>query len=293
MLVLTLICGITFVGGIVFGKNLANLGITSDNALQNHQQLLIKLLLAIAPLLGILIIIDKFDFAPLLPRIFPPLLLIYIAAYFNQTILGLGCFCLGLVLALELSGKLSRQKMRQLLLAVGAMSFALSLLLFFLQPVQAMLQPSKIINGVVHQTTLFTCAPSSIATLARHTRKHPNLTEKDVVKLTKTNRFGTTTLEEIRAMEKLQLNPEYRHNLAIEDLINLNRPALLHVKEKNKNNEGIRFSHAVALLSIDLDRELIVIGNPLYGLQIKTFQDMKGYWYGEAILLTHRSRTRS
>ena len=285
MIISILICILAFVGGAWLGKKLAAIGITSDNALQNHQKLLTWLLLAIALWLGILIVIDKFNFASLLPQIFPPLLLIYIGGYFSQIIVGVGCFALGLAIALELSGKRSRQKMRQLLVAVGAITLALSLLLFFLQPVQALLEPAKIINGVVHQTTLFTCAPASIATLARYTKQHPQLTEKDVVQLTKTNRFGTTTLAEIRAMEKLQLNPQYKHNLTIQDLTELNRPALLHVKEKNKNNEGVRFSHAVALLKIDRERELIVIGNPLYGLQIKTFQEMQGYWYGEAILV--------
>lgn len=285
MMISIIICILAFLAGAWLGKNLAASGVTSDNALKNQQKLLTWLLGAIALLLGSLIIIDQFNFTPLLPQIFPPLLLIYIGGYFSQIIVGLGCFALGLAIALELSGKRNRQKMRQLFLAVGAITLALSLLLFLLQPVQALLAPAKIVNGVVYQTTLFTCAPASIATLARYTQQHPQLTEQDVVQLTKTNRFGTTTLSEIKAMEKLALNPQYRHNLTIQDLIELNRPALLHVKEKNKNNEGVRFSHAVALLKIDPVRELIMIGNPLYGLQIKTFTEMQEYWYGEAILV--------
>lgn len=285
MMISIIICILAFLAGAWLGKNLAASGVTSDNALKNQQKLLTWLLGAIALLLGSLIIIDQFNFTPLLPQIFPPLLLIYIGGYFSQIIVGLGCFALGLAIALELSGKRNRQKMRQLSLAVGAITLALSLLLFLLQPVQALLASAKIVNGVVYQTTLFTCAPASIATLARYTQQHPQLTEQDVVQLTKTNRFGTTTLSEIKAMEKLALNPQYRHNLTIQDLIELNRPALLHVKEKNKNNEGVRFSHAVALLKIDPVRELIMIGNPLYGLQIKTFSEMQEYWYGEAILV--------
>lgn len=172
------------------------------------------------------------------------------------------------------------------MVALGTISFALSILLFFLQPVQALVavQP-KIINGIVMQTTPYTCAPASIATLARLTRQHPRITEKEVVKLTKTNRFGTTTLSEIRAMEKLELNPQYRHNLTINDLITLNKPALLHVKEKRKTGKGVRFSHAVALLSINAQKGLILIANPLYGLQIKTFKEFSQYWFGEAILV--------
>ena len=285
MIILALVCSLAFAGGAIFGKNLAAIGVTSDNALKNHQQPLIWMVVAIAPMLGLLIAIDKFNLMPLLPKIFPPILLIYLAGYFNEIILGMGSFCLGLLIVLEMSGKRSRQKIRQLLIALGAIACALSILLFFLQPVEALVGQPKIINGIVFQTTPFTCAPSTIATLGRYTKKHPRLTEQDTVKLTKTNRFGTTTLLEIRAMEKLRLNPKYRHNLAIDDLITLNKPALLHVKEKNKTRKGVRFSHAVAFLFIDPEKEFIVIGNPLYGIQIKTFQDLDEYWFGEAILV--------
>ncbi len=283
---LVLVCALAFACGGMLGKNLAAVGVTSDNALQNYQKPLVWMLIAIAPLLGILVILDKLHLASMLPRIFPPMLLIYLAAYFNETIVGLGCFFLGLLLFLELSGKRSRQKIVQLMLALGTISLALSILLFFLQPVQALVatQP-KIINGVVMQTTAYTCAPASIATLARVTEQYPYLTEQEVVKLTRTNRFGTTTLSEIKAMEKLGLNPQYRHNLTVNDLIALNKPALLHVKEKRRTGKGVRFSHAVALLSIDAQKGLILIANPLYGMQIKTFSEFGQYWFGEAILV--------
>ena len=287
MIILALVCSLALAGGALLGKNLAAKGVTSDNALKNHQKPLIWIFGAIAPILGILIIIDRLNLASLLPKIFPPMLLIYIAAYVDETIVAIGCFCLGLLICLELSNKHSRPKIRQLLMAIAAISCALSMLLFFLQPVQAMVGKPKIINGAVMQTTPYTCAPASIATLARFTRKYPQLTEQDAVKLTKTNRFGTTTLAEIKAMEKLGLNPEYRHNLTLQDLSNFRRPALLHVKEKNKNNQGVRFSHTVAFLSIDIEKELLVIANPLYGIQIKTFRDLEGYWFGEAILVNY------
>lgn len=283
---LVLVCALAFACGGMLGKNLAAVGVTSDNALQNYQKPLVWMLIAIAPLLGILVILDKLHLASMLPRIFPPMLLIYLAAYFNETIVGLGCFFLGLLLFLELSGKRSRQKIVQLMLALGTISLALSILLFFLQPVQALVATqAKIINGVVMQTTAYTCAPASIATLARVTKQYPYLTEQEVVKLTRTNRFGTTTLSEIKAMEKLGLNPQYRHNLTVNDLIALNKPALLHVKEKRRTGKGVRFSHAVALLSIDAQKGLILIANPLYGMQIKTFSEFGQYWFGEAILV--------
>jgi hypothetical protein len=239
----------------------------------------------VVPLLGGLIAIDKFNLAPVLPKIFSPRLLIYLAGYFNEIIIGLGCFFLGLLLLLELSGKRSQLKILQLLLAMGAIAFALSVLLFMVRPVQDLVAQPKISNGIVMQTTPYTCAPSTIATLARYTKKQPNLTEKAAIALTKTNRFGTTTLAEIRALKKLGLNPQYRHNLTVDDLINLGHPALLHVKEKNKSGKGLRFSHAVAYLAADPIKKLVLIGNPLYGLQIKTFDELDQYWFGEAIIV--------
>jgi hypothetical protein len=285
MISLVLVSVLAFAGGGILGKNLAAKGITSDNALKNYQKPLLYLLLAIAPFLGSLILLDKFHLAPLLPKILPPMLLIYLAGYFNEVLLGLGCFFLGLLVFLELSGKRSPQKMLQLLVATGAISFALSILLFFLRPVQALVTQSKISAGIVMQTTPYTCAPASIATLARYTQKYPHLTEKEAVELTTTNRFGTTTLAEIRALKKLDLNPQYRHNLTIDDLITLGQPALMHVKEKSKTGKGVRFSHAVAYLAVDRTKKLVLIGNPLYGLQIKTFAELDQYWFGEAIIL--------
>jgi hypothetical protein len=285
MISLVLVSVLAFGGGCILGKNLAAKGITSDNALKNYQKPLLYLLLAIASFLGSLILLDKFHLAPLLPKIFPPMLLIYLAGYFNEILLGLGCFFLGLLVFLELSGKRSPQKILQLLVATGAIAFALSILLFFLRPVQALVAQPKIIAGIVIQTTPYTYAPASIATLARYTQKYPHLTEKETVKLTKTNRFGTTTLAEIRALKNLDLNPQYRHNLTVHDLITLGQPALMHVKEKSKTGKGVRFSHAVAYLAVDHTKKLVLIGNPLYGLQIKTFAELDQYWFGEAITL--------
>jgi hypothetical protein len=283
MINLVVVCTLAFGGGAILGKNLALKGITSDNALKNYQKPLLWLLLTVVPFLGGLIAIDKFNLAPVLPRIFPPRLLIYLAGYFNETIIGLGCFFLGLLFLLELSGKRSQLKILQLFLALGAIAFALSVLLFMVRPVQDLVAQPKISNGIVMQTTPYTCAPSTIATLARYTKKHPNLTEKAAIALTKTNRFGTTTLAEIRALKKLGLNPQYRHNLTVDDLINLGHPALMHVKEKNKSGKGLRFSHAVAYLAADPTKKLVLIGNPLYGLQIKTFAELDQYWFGEVI----------
>lgn len=178
MITFSVVCGLAFIGGAVFGKFLADTGINSDNALKNCQKPLVWGLGGIALLLAILIIIDKFNLVSILPKIFPPLILIYIAAYFNETIVAMGFFCLGLLVCLELAGKRSRRRIRQLLVAIATISLALSILLFFLQPVAAMVNNSIIINNVVMQSTPYTCAPASIATIARYTQKHPKITKR-------------------------------------------------------------------------------------------------------------------
>ena len=284
MLELIFISISAFMVGTFSGKFLATKGITADNALENHQKPLIWIIFGIGLIIAFLLIIDKFNLAPLLPKVFPSIILLYFAGYFHHIIVSFGCFTFGLLLLLELSGKRSRRRMCQLGVSLGAIAFALSILLIFLRPVDRLLGKAKIIDGVVWQTTSFTCAPSSIATLGRYSQQIPNSTEKEVVKLTQTNRFGTTTLAEIRAMKKLGLQPEYKHNLSLNDLAEFNKFALLHVKEKNHRN-GHKFSHAVALLLIDPVEKLVVIGNPLLGIQVKTFASMEDYWLGEAILV--------
>ncbi|MDJ0688597.1 MAG: peptidase C39 bacteriocin processing [Xenococcaceae cyanobacterium MO_188.B32] len=284
MLELIFISISAFMAGTFSGKFLATKGITADNALENHQKPLIWIVSGIGLIIVFLLIIDKFDLAPLLPKVFPSIILLYFAGYFHQILIGFGCFTCGLILLLELSGKRSPQRIYQLIISLGAIACALSILLIFLRPVDPLLGTPKIIDGVVWQTTSYTCAPSSIATLGRYSQKSPNSTEREVVQLTKTNRFGTTTLAEIKAMKKLGLQPEYEHNLSLKDLAELNKFALLHVKEKNPRN-GHKFSHAVALLLIDPDEQLVVIGNPLFGIQVKTFASMENYWLGEAILV--------
>ena len=284
MLELIFISTIAFVTGTFSGKFLATKGITADNALENHQKPLIWIIAGLGLITVFLLIIDKFNLAPLLPQVFPSIILLYFAGYFHQILIGFGFFTFGLLLLLELSGKRSRRRMYQLGVSLGAIAFALSILLIFLRPVDHLLGKAKIIDGVVWQTTSFTCAPSSIATLGRYSKLNSDSTEREVVKLTQTNRFGTTTLAEIRAMKKLGLRPDYQHNLSLNDLAELNKFALLHVKENNPRN-GHKFSHAVALLLIEPDEQLVVIGNPLFGIQVKTFASMEDYWLGEAILV--------
>ena len=43
--------------------------------------------------------------------------------------------------------------------------------------------------------------------------------------------------------------------------------------------------HAVALLEVDPVAQTITVGNPLYGRQVKAFDELDGYWLGEAVLV--------
>ena len=84
-------------------------------------------------------------------------------------------------------------------------------------------------------------------------------------------------------MEKLGLNPEYHHDLSLEDLLKRNQMALLHVKQRWLSQQ---FPHAVVLMGIDTEKEQLILGNPLFGVEAKSFSELKGYWFGEAIFVS-------
>ena len=163
----------------------------------------------------------------------------------------------------------------------------ISLILIFLVdqtlPIAKYLKTDKVVNDfVVLQTTGYTCAPATIATLGRYTKKYPNLTEKQVVKLTLTDKVGTSTLKEIQTLDELGFDPEYLNHLDVNQLVSINKPAILHVKEEYKNRI---VSHAIAFLGINESKQTILLANPLYGLQIRYYDDMRDYWNGEAIFI--------
>lgn len=62
----------------------------------------------------------------------------------------------------------------------------------------------------------------------------------------------------------------------------INLPAILHVKEPVGKN---LINHSVALLSVDRDKKMFKISNPLYGIEYKSYEQMKGYWYGEGVFV--------
>ena len=218
-------------GGFL-GNDLAKKGITADNALEKHQKTARIIFIGLAAILTVLIIIDRSNVAYYVPQLFPHFLSLYIQAAFDNVLLCVGFFLFGLLFLLELSGWSSKKRRNQLLVGLAAITFCLSVLFYLFSPIVNDVGELKIVDGVVIQSTTVTCAPASIATLARLSGKHPEITEKEVTKLTRTNRLGTNTLAEIAAMKKLGLNPDYHHDSTLDDLVNRKQMALLHVKQR-------------------------------------------------------------
>ncbi len=269
--------------GGYLGNDLARKGITAENALEKHQKTARIIFISLAGLLTLLIIIDRSNISYYLPQLFPHILSLHIQAVFDNVLLCFGFFIFGLLFLLELSGWSSSKRRNQLLVGLGAITFCLSLLFYWFSPIISDVGELRIVDGVVLQSTTVTCSPASIATLARLSGKHPEIEEKEVVKLTNTNRLGTNTLAEIAAMEKLGLNPEYHHDLTLKDLISRKQLALLHVKQRWLSQQ---FPHAVVLMGIDTEKEELIIGNPLFGTETKPFSELKDYWFGEAIFIS-------
>jgi hypothetical protein len=284
MIAIALICCIALLLGAFAGKQLAKRGIQADTVFEKQQGMLLSGIIAIAAVIFSLVAIDRFNLVGSTQHLIPTWVRLYFAEYITDLIFVAGCFVLGLLVAMELSQKKSPSQIRQLLIAIGAIAFAFTILLHYSLPITGAIGKAKVVNGVVLQTTSFTCAPASIATLARFVGKHPNISERDVTELTHTNRFGTSTLAEIRAMQQLGLQPKYEDGLNINHLVKTNRLALLHVRE---NYQGQYINHAVALLKTDTKKQIVIIANPLYGLQTKTFKEMENYWLGEAIFVLY------
>ena len=268
-------------GGFL-GNDLAKKGITADNALEKHQKTARIIFIGLAAILTVLIIIDRSNVAYYVPQLFPHFLSLYIQAAFDNVLLCVGFFLFGLLFLLELSGWSSKKRRNQLLVGLAAITFCLSVLFYLFSPIVNDVGELKIVDGVVIQSTTVTCAPASIATLARLSGKHPEITEKEVTKLTRTNRLGTNTLAEIAAMKKLGLNPDYHHDSTLDDLVNRKQMALLHVKQRWLSQQ---FPHAVVLMDIDMEKEELILGNPLSGIETKPFSELESYWFGEAIFI--------
>jgi len=284
MLVNILTCVISFFIGGFIGKKLAAKGITIDANLEKHQGKIIFGLIAIASIILSIYFLSLFNLVYRLFFFIPTIIILYLGSIPYQLVVPSGCLVLGLLIFLELSGKSSQKRKLQLFFAVVILTVPLTIFFNYSLPIANSLEESIITSdGAVRQTTFYTCAPASIATLARRfTKKYANITEKEVAKLTMTNRFGTTVLAEIKAMEKLGLNPKYKHSLSVQDLIKIDRPAILHVRI---GPPGKQIGHAVALLSIDPQEKVLIIADPLSGINEIQFDRLKGYWIGEAVFV--------
>lgn len=281
---LALLSLIFFILGAFFGKNLAVFGIRNDFNIEDPKyQKWILITLGIIPIIVLfLVFLDKSNFTQKITLFIPEIVLLYLGAYFYHLSILIAFFLSGIVIFLEIFNKSTSQTKTQLFAGLLIISLLLSLIFYKISPIIGKVKEPKIIDNIVLQTTDVTCVPASIATLGRFTGKYPDMTEKEVALLTNTNRLGTSTLVEIRALKKLGFNPEYRRGLTFNDLIKINKIGVLHVREKIALK---LINHAVALLSINDEKKVVKIGNPLYGMQDKSYEEMKDYWYGEAIFI--------
>lgn len=262
--------------GASLGRRLAKRGITSTNALEGKQGVTYAVLLFGA------VVASLFYFKPVSEKM-PAAMVMYGEAVFIPGTQFLACFGLGFLVFLEWPGRRDRMRRRNLILGSVLLAFCVGFLFYRSIPIDGMLGDDDAIDGVVMQTTPYSCAAASIATLVRQVLGDTTTTERTVVALTRTDRWGTSTLREIKVMRRLGLEPHYEHGLAVDDLIGFDAPALLHVNEPVST--GATIKHTVALLSVDAVAGKIVVGNPLRGRQEIPFAGLDGYWLGEAVIV--------
>ncbi len=266
--------------GAYMGRLLAHRGVTAENALQRYQRQIYcvsPIVLGFSAFLGVLL--TSGAHLPWLPSVF----LLYAEEYYWYPILGICCFGIGFLTLLEQSGWRNPKRLRQLLLFLMVSVIGIALLGYLHWPIAYLIGPPQIVEGIVLQTTPYTCSAATIATLSRQMQPELQTTELEVAKLAATHRQGSSTLAEIRAMKHLGLAPRFQRNLTVDDLVTQNQRAILHVMEPIDTGKTL---HAIALLEIDPVKRTLTIANPLYGRQVKTFKDMKDHWIGEAVFVT-------
>ena len=271
-------------GGLVLGgwlgRRLAGRGITADNALVGRQRLAYVVLLAAGGTAALLY------FSPRIPLI-PTLVALYADASVMHLARAVTAFALGLLALLEWPGRRDPKRRRNLLAGSAILAGMAGYLVWRAAPITGLLRDPWVLDGVVMQTTSYTCAPASIATLARMLTGDTTISERSVATLAGTTREGTNTLAEVRTMRLLGLGPLFARGLTPESLLARGTPALLHVDEPVGPT---RIRHAVALLAVDAAARTVTVGNPLHGLQVKRLDELKGYWTGEAVLVTAARR---
>ena len=271
---------IFFLIGSYFGRYFAQKGLTADNALRHYQKQVYWIgSITFGIILLLIILMNSGKNSPWVPA----WILLYVGAYAWQGVLLICSFCIGVMLLLEISAWKDWQRLQQLILFLLISISSVFLLFYQNLPITDLLESPRTLKGVVLQTTPYSCAAATIATLSRRVNPLAQTTELDVVKLAGTSRQGTNILSEIQAMEQLGLAPQYERNLTISDLVKRRQMAVLHVMEPVS---GTRIQHAIALLAIDPLKEKITVANPLSGIQEKRFDEMKDYWLEDAIFVT-------
>lgn len=267
--------------GLAMGLTLSHRGVTADSALGRYQD---RLLWPVA-ILGGLVILGVFIARFQISYVIPLFIRLYLGTYFNDTILGLGSAIVGFLVGLEFAGRRSHRRMKELAVALALMVIPLALLLHVSLPIRAtQLGDPKIQDQVILQTHGATCSPAAIATLARWygEPEHSEITEAEVLNLTRTDAMGTSTLQELKAFQALGLATSYQERLSFQNLLELDYPALLHVTEII---DGEATAHAVALLITNPRSQTVLLGDPLVGLVELDQEAMESYWTGEAIIL--------
>ena len=271
---LILVVALALVSGTLAGRTLARRGVTAANALTGRQSQASAVFLGVVALGAILFGASSFDWTP-------TWFMLYSQEMNGDGLRALAAVALGLLLGLEWRGRHDPARRWQLLGGSVALTLATGFLLYRALPVAGILGPPAVRDGIVLQTTSYSCAPAAIATLARFTRLDTGMTEREAARLAGTSREGTSAYAELRVLRALGLAPGYRRRLTTDSLPFLG-PAILHVNEPILTTT---VSHSVALLGVDTAAHTITVGNPLYGRQVKRFAELSGYWIGEAVVL--------
>lgn len=267
-------------GGLWQGHRLALKGVTADNALTNHQRQVYRWgAIALAFIVLFVIVITTGKQSPWVPSV----LLLYLGAHWLHGVLVACIMGVGFFIGLERSGWRDRHRLQQMGLFVCIGLAAAGFLFHQQRPISGLLGAPRVMDGVVLQTSSYSCAAAAIATLSHHLQPDATVTEAEVVRLARTSRMGTSVLGEIQAMTRLGMAPEYRRLLTVDDLVQRNQLAILHVMEPVG---ATRIGHAIALLSVDPNARTLRVANPLSGPVDLSFEDLEGYWLNEAVFAT-------
>lgn len=291
MLTIVLVCFLSFALGAILGQFLVKRGVQGDFRLERHQGSILGGLILLTIVILATVAFQNSEFGESFPSLLPNIVQVYCQAMIWHLILGMCCLGMGMLIFLEKGRWRSRWHIIQLFVALVLIALPFSLVLHYSRPVSAsVLGKPKTVEAIVLQTTDYTCVPAAIATLMRYTERDPNFSEAEALRLTKTSRWGTPTLSQIRALHQLGFQPSYETRLTVEDLAQRQEFAILSVNEPIGDQT---ISHAVVLLSVSPEQQEVTIANPLYGKETKTDQEMEEYWMGQAVYVEEKFKKTS